>query len=183
MPIVARIERESKLLFVERLTPERPFPYHHNKQMYAIPGRSDTPSLPRSDGSDRRPAWAFTDRATERRTGWASDRATEGRPWRLRESVAWRLRWVALAAVAVALLALGYARAADPGWPGPAGAGAGGGGAYQTVTVAPGDTLWTIAANHYPDADPRQKVGEIERANGLAGPAIEPGQRLKLPAG
>jgi nucleoid-associated protein YgaU len=103
--------------------------------------------------------------------------------WRLRESAAWRLRWVALAAVAVALLALGYTRAADPGWPATAGDGAGGGGAYQTMTVAPGDTLWTIAVSRYPDADPRRKVGEIERANGLAGPAIEPGQRLRLPPG
>jgi LysM domain len=152
-------------MFGERLTPERPFPYHHDKQMYAIPGRPDTPTLPRSDLAGR-------DRSDRDRVG----------PWRLRESAAWRVRWVVLAAVAVTLLALGYVRAADPGWPGPA-SGDGAGRAYQTVTVAPGDTLWTIAASHCPDSDPRQKVGEIEGANGLAGPTIEPGQRLRLPAG
>jgi nucleoid-associated protein YgaU len=99
------------------------------------------------------------------------------RPWSLRESAVWRARWALLAVAAAAMLGLGYAHAADPAW-----SGASGGGRYQTVTVAQGDTLWTIATRRYPDADPRQKVGEIERANGLAGPVIEPGQRLKLPA-
>ncbi len=120
--------------------------------MYVLHGRPDASSLPRSELV---------------------------RPWSLRESVLWRARWVLLAVAAVAMLGLGYARAADPGWPG---ASEGGGGGYDTVTVAQGDTLWTIATRRYPDADPRQKVGEIERANGLAGPVIEPGQRLKLPA-
>src|SRR6266700_5455610 len=150
-PIVARIDEKHKPMFVERLTPERPFSYDHDKQMYVL-HRSDAHSLPRSDMA---------------------------RPWRLRESALWRVRWAILALAATAMLGLGYARAADPGWPGAAGVGGGG---YQTITVAQGDTLWTIATRRYPDADPRQKVGEIERANGLAGPVIEPGQRVQLPA-
>ncbi|TMD01986.1 MAG: LysM peptidoglycan-binding domain-containing protein [Chloroflexi bacterium] len=35
-------------------------------------------------------------------------------------------------------------------------------GGTQTVTVAPGDTVWSIAASHYPDdADLRQRVDDI----------------------
>ena len=103
------------------------------------------------------------------------------RHWHLEETLLWRARWVVLALVGVALLALVYGRAVGVG---PLAAPAGGGGAvrYETVTVAAGDTLWTIAARRYPDADPREMVGEIEQANGLAGPAIEAGQQLKLPA-
>ena len=50
-----------------------------------------------------------------------------------------------------------------------------------TVVVQPGDTLWSIAANHYPADDVRVRVQDIEQANGLHGPAIEVGQTLKLP--
>jgi len=50
-----------------------------------------------------------------------------------------------------------------------------------TVVVQPGDTLWSIAANHYPADDVRVRVEDIERANGLQGPNIEVGQALRLP--
>ncbi len=53
----------------------------------------------------------------------------------------------------------------------------------QDVTVGSGDTLWSIAVAHYPDADPRQKVGEIMRLNGLHDPGLVAGERLRLPAG
>ncbi len=68
------------------------------------------------------------------------------------------------------LLAIGLARSAIGGAPG----------AYETVTVQPGDTVWSIAAQHYPQSDTRAKVGEIERDNSLSGPELHPGQRLKL---
>ena len=48
--------------------------------------------------------------------------------------------------------------------------------------VHPGDTLWTIAAQRYPDADVRQKVGEIETLNKLSSPVIIPGEALQVPA-
>jgi LysM repeat protein len=57
----------------------------------------------------------------------------------------------------------------------------GGGQPDTTVVVQPGDTLWSIAASHYPSDDVRVRVDDIERANGLAGPAIEAGQTLHLP--
>ncbi|HET7420053.1 MAG TPA: LysM peptidoglycan-binding domain-containing protein [Candidatus Dormibacteraeota bacterium] len=53
--------------------------------------------------------------------------------------------------------------------------------AATTVVVEPGDTLWSIAAAHYPSDDVRIRVQDIEQANGLRGPQIEAGQTLKLP--
>ena len=53
--------------------------------------------------------------------------------------------------------------------------------ATTSIRVEPGDTLWSIAAERYPNDDPRQKVFEIEQLNGLSGPAIEAGQRLRVP--
>jgi nucleoid-associated protein YgaU len=52
----------------------------------------------------------------------------------------------------------------------------------STVVVQPGDTLWSIAAEHYPSSDVRAKVEEIERANGLHSPVIQVGETLHLPS-
>jgi LysM repeat protein len=51
-----------------------------------------------------------------------------------------------------------------------------------TVVVQPGDTLWSIASQHYPSDDVRARVEDIERANGLHSPLIEAGETLRLPA-
>lgn len=49
-------------------------------------------------------------------------------------------------------------------------------------TVAPGDTVWTIAVTHYPpQEDPRPRVADVRDANDLTGFRIHPGQRLELP--
>ncbi|MFD0684957.1 LysM peptidoglycan-binding domain-containing protein [Actinomadura fibrosa] len=54
----------------------------------------------------------------------------------------------------------------------------------ETVVVEPGDTLWDIAAAADPEADPRLVVARIIDLNGLGGdPTVQPGQRLRLPAG
>ena len=53
---------------------------------------------------------------------------------------------------------------------------------YTTVVVQPGDTLWSIAGEHYPSDDVRIRVDDIEQANGLAGPTIQVGQTLRLPS-
>jgi nucleoid-associated protein YgaU len=98
--------------------------------------------------------------------------------WQLQGTPLWRVRWPLLAMVASALLVVGYAREAGTS---PLAAGAAPA-AVETVTVAPGDTLWDIASSRYPGADVRQKVYEIEQLNGLSGPAIETGQRLRVPA-
>lgn len=50
-------------------------------------------------------------------------------------------------------------------------------------TVAPGETLWSIAAEHYPHSeDPRVKIEAIREANGLEGYKIYRGERLELPS-
>ena len=103
------------------------------------------------------------------------DRASR---WHLRDTPLWRARWAILAVAATALLGVGYGReaASSPFTGGATPV------AAETVTVAPGDTLWDIASRRYPGADVRQKVFEIEQLNGLSGPSIEAGQHLRLPA-
>jgi LysM repeat protein len=85
-------------------------------------------------------------------------------------------RWarnLLLVAVAVILVGLVSARVAQGGLtPAP-----------QTVTVRPGDTLWSIAAVHYPQDDPRDRVQDIERLNHLDGPIVQVGAHLVLPSG
>ncbi len=53
--------------------------------------------------------------------------------------------------------------------------------ASVTVVVQPGDSLWAIAAAHYPGTDTRERVDAIERLNGLSGPVIVAGETLQLP--
>ncbi len=49
-------------------------------------------------------------------------------------------------------------------------------------TVRAGDTLWSIATEHYPSSeDPRVNVEAIREENGLEGSTIRPGTRLDLP--
>jgi LysM repeat protein len=46
--------------------------------------------------------------------------------------------------------------------------------------VKPADTLWSIAAKHYP-GDPREGIWKLQKRNHLAGTTLVPGQRLVLP--
>jgi LysM repeat protein len=55
-----------------------------------------------------------------------------------------------------------------------------GAGAGYPYRVQAGDTLWSIAVEHY-DGDPRQGVWAIQRENGLGGSGLMPGQVLLLP--
>ena len=79
-------------------------------------------------------------------------------------------RTVAVLAI-VAAAGVGFALVAHGGSPKP----------EATVVVQPGDTLWSIAAAHYPSDDVRVRIEDIERANSLEGPTIEPGETLRLP--
>lgn len=55
---------------------------------------------------------------------------------------------------------------------------------YVSVTVAPGQTLWEIAAEHKaPRTDTRSVVYGIRTANGLADATVHPGQVLRIPVG
>jgi len=48
------------------------------------------------------------------------------------------------------------------------------------VVVAPGDTVWSIAAAHY-RGDPRPHVEAILQVNHLSSPLLTPGQSLMIP--
>ena len=58
----------------------------------------------------------------------------------------------------------------------------GAGAAFEKVTVMPGDTLWSIAEEAAPGADPRDVVDAIVRLNALPSGALAVGQTLALPA-
>ncbi|HWS50423.1 MAG TPA: LysM peptidoglycan-binding domain-containing protein [Microbacterium sp.] len=53
---------------------------------------------------------------------------------------------------------------------------------FETVTVMPGDTLWSIAVDVAPEADPREVIGEISRLNLLQDGVVQAGQELAIPA-
>ena len=53
-------------------------------------------------------------------------------------------------------------------------------GTPESYRVKTGDTLWSIAAEHY-HGDSRQGVWVIQRENGLTGASLTPGQVLLLP--
>jgi LysM domain-containing protein len=93
------------------------------------------------------------------------------KPWRAtRTGGPHHLRRVAVGLGVFILFGLGLAVAAR-----------GDTGPVATVVVQPGDTVWSIASEHYPSDDVRARVQNIEDANGLRGPQIEVGQTLKLP--
>jgi hypothetical protein len=50
-------------------------------------------------------------------------------------------------------------------------------------TVAPGETLWSIAASvATPGEDVRDVIAELEELNGLPGAGLQAGQQLLVPA-
>lgn len=53
---------------------------------------------------------------------------------------------------------------------------------YVTVTVRPGDTLWTIATAHLSSGtDIQEAVDRISATNHLATGTLQPGERLRIP--
>ena len=53
--------------------------------------------------------------------------------------------------------------------------------AADVVVVQPGESLWQIAQQVAPEADPRETVLRIREINGLAEAPIVPGQALLVP--
>lgn len=77
-------------------------------------------------------------------------------------------------AIAVAAISGGSALASrDAGAPA---------GAFSEVTVMAGESLWGIAQEVAPSADPRDVVDAIVRLNALDGVELSAGQRLSIPA-
>ena len=52
---------------------------------------------------------------------------------------------------------------------------------YSTVTVHPGDTLWSIASAHAGSTDIQEIIDRITAVNHLRGSTLQPGERLKVP--
>jgi hypothetical protein len=52
---------------------------------------------------------------------------------------------------------------------------------YASVTVRPGDSLWSIAATHDSGGDIQQTIDEIDAVNHLHGLPLQPGQKLRIP--
>ena len=52
---------------------------------------------------------------------------------------------------------------------------------FVTVVVGAGDSLWSIAEDAAPRADPRDVVDAIVRLNALDGATVSAGQRLAVP--
>ena len=52
--------------------------------------------------------------------------------------------------------------------------------AGSTITVQPGDTLWSIAQRAEPRSDPRLVVDQLRKANHLNSVVLSPGQTLKV---
>ncbi|MBB3156501.1 LysM repeat protein [Microbacterium proteolyticum] len=55
-------------------------------------------------------------------------------------------------------------------------------GSFAEVTVMSGETLWSIAEELAPAADPRDVVAQISRLNALSGGSVAAGQRIAIPA-
>ncbi|WP_336646900.1 LysM peptidoglycan-binding domain-containing protein [Microbacterium sp. USHLN186] len=77
-----------------------------------------------------------------------------------------------VAGVAVSLLAGGSAVASNE---------SGQAVSFETITVLPGDTLWSIAADAAPGVDPREVIADITRLNNLSSGMIQVGSTIAIP--
>ncbi len=116
---------------------------------------------------------AWGGRATTPRREVRSRRAWRWR-WRFTPRVWGRVALVLLVPVAVLVMARAAAGATASR---PAAV-------VETVRVAPGDTLWSIALRHAPaGTDPRPWIFRTAALNGLHDAQLMPGEVLRLPAG
>jgi hypothetical protein len=58
----------------------------------------------------------------------------------------------------------------------------GSGAPLEYVSVAPGESLWQLAEQVAPQADPREVVADILTLNQLASADVQPGQQLAIPS-
>ena len=90
-----------------------------------------------------------------------------------------RLAVTGVSALLVGALCVGLATAAQASHTGPAAPGR-----YITkVDVLPGQSLWSIAEAHDPDADTRVIIHEIQQLNAMASDQVQPGESLWVPRG
>lgn len=53
--------------------------------------------------------------------------------------------------------------------------------AFQYVTVEAGQSLWQLALQVAPSADPREVISDVVHLNQLSSPDVQVGQRLAIP--
>jgi hypothetical protein len=58
----------------------------------------------------------------------------------------------------------------------------GSGHSFEYLTIAAGQSLWQVAENVAPTADPRDVIAAIVDLNRLTSESVQPGQRIALPA-
>lgn len=54
---------------------------------------------------------------------------------------------------------------------------------YETYIIQPGDTLWEICEEKFPDEDPRKAIYEIKKINGMKTSEIRAFQKIEVPRG
>lgn len=96
---------------------------------------------------------------------------------RLRLTTRGRRVLLALAAIP---LAIGLAFAALSSGSAYAG-GEGVSSSFETITVMPGDTLWSIAEDIAPGIDPREVIDSLQQLNLLDGGMLMVGEELAIP--
>lgn len=53
---------------------------------------------------------------------------------------------------------------------------------FDTLTIQPGETLWQLAEETAPNADPRDFVQDVVSLNALDGSGLQAGQKIAIPA-
>ncbi|ROP58486.1 hypothetical protein [Curtobacterium sp. ZW137] len=53
---------------------------------------------------------------------------------------------------------------------------------FQTVTIEPGETLWQLAEQTAPNADPRDFIQDVVSLNALDGSGVQAGEQIAIPA-
>ncbi|TDW39766.1 LysM domain-containing protein [Curtobacterium sp. PhB42] len=52
---------------------------------------------------------------------------------------------------------------------------------FDTVTIQPGETLWQLAEDTAPNADPRDFVQDVITLNALDGSGLQAGEQIAIP--
>ena len=78
-----------------------------------------------------------------------------------------------VAAIGYGMLSGGFAAASGSAGADPA--------SFERVTVMHGETLWGIAGEVAPEADPRDVVADIAHLNNLPGGQVQAGQTIAIP--
>lgn len=105
--------------------------------------------------------------------------ATQAAP-RTRLRLTRRGRVVVTALAALPLVAGALGLAVNGG--GAAASGQGAGRSFEYLTIAAGQSLWQVAEDVAPTADPRDVIAAIIDLNRLTSESVQPGQRIALPA-